>query len=1076
MKVKIKKILNILKKILIFSLLLVILFLIIIQFFFPANYLKKEAFSYLKDKYGLDLKMEDINIRLFNKIEISDFGIKNEEFELDSLLTFEKLTLDYDLVDFLVEQKINITKIELSHPKIKIQKYDSLFNFEHLIAKFSDAEKALSKIDSSKSKLDSDLASKKSKTDSSKFKINLNLESLTIKDLKLCYQDSSQKYELDKLNLNIKNLSYDGKIYSLDYFLGINSILKMKRLNDFSSIPLDLNFEGKVDTKKVANSTKLKIYEPSIFFAGKKLQLQPQNKLLFSLIYDQIAKKVRVENFSLDLEKFLKVKGDFLISLADNLNVKANLEDVFLDIDAAYQLLSGANLVILDKLSLKEASLNIAKVKYDLANGKSFLAILGAKLKSAKISYDGFRILNLSNSLKNAEINLDNKNAENYFENQLEISELKFKNFKIKKLKQNLAGKLSSDFYPKEIIIKNSIGDFWGINAKDSLNLSFKNPLTSYQVAEILDKAKLDYRLFSNSDNLNVLWRNLKQEPYLENLGSFWELKYQNDDLRVSNRFKSQLNIADMFKNKDLESKFALSIKPSEFLEKKKVLARKLNFSLNDLLKIDLEDGYYDLTHEQLTVDSFKLMANASSLKNVAKNYLKDLDYYNLKFNLAGKLHKLDLKKLNSYSYLNLPVNFSLGADSLIFKEFKLKNLFLSANSTVQDKNISLKANNKANFSYNNPKFPIKNKKFKNSFTIFLKDFQRLSLRDFQFSLEDLLEELNLNSTLYLSNLYENTTLELNFKNDLNQKYLRELAGPIEGGLLAKNTVLIKDSVLAFDAKMIFDKISTSFKNDKMQVDLKNFQGKIAISEKIDLRDFSFVGLINSMNHNYINYLEGKEKDGQLGFDYLRVNFGKIHLELTDFLGSIFIEQNKITLKDIYFNVLKGNCLGNLTVLYEDSILKLENLLDELRINSSFTASNINTDYLYSDKLKKNRENNLNFSYNINVKGISLNKGYNFNGKIFLTNFSNEQAGVLLDFIGKNSNDKSILMLKNILDIFPGIKLVLFQFNIKNNFIYTLVELYKPWYLFYFPLAEEISLSKQSIKFYLDTYLKKEEF
>jgi hypothetical protein len=106
--------------------------------------------------------------------------------------------------------------------------------------------------------------------------------------------------------------------------------------------------------------------------------------------------------------------------------------------------------------------------------------------------------------------------------------------------------------------------------------------------------------------------------------------------------------------------------------------------------------------------------------------------------------------------------------------------------------------------------------------------------------------------------------------------------------------------------------------------------------------------------------------------------------------------------------------------------------------------------------------------------GLDVINEPDLNGEISISKISGDDAKYLLEFLNKNSGDQTAGMVKNMLNAFPGIKVDLFSFTIKNNFIYTLIELKKPWYLVYFPLPERISLSKQSLKFYIDKYVKEE--
>ncbi|MCK4981008.1 MAG: hypothetical protein KAS62_11475 [Candidatus Delongbacteria bacterium] len=113
----------------------------------------------------------------------------------------------------------------------------------------------------------------------------------------------------------------------------------------------------------------------------------------------------------------------------------------------------------------------------------------------------------------------------------------------------------------------------------------------------------------------------------------------------------------------------------------------------------------------------------------------------------------------------------------------------------------------------------------------------------------------------------------------------------------------------------------------------------------------------------------------------------------------------------------------------------------------------------------------MNTTMTLNSQGLDILNNPNLNGEVNVSKISSGDAKYLLEFLNKSSGDQTAGMLKNMLNLFPGIKVDLFSFKIKNNFLYTLIKLKKPWYLFYFPLADEIKLSKQSLKFYIDKYV-----
>jgi len=230
-------------------------------------------------------------------------------------------------------------------------------------------------------------------------------------------------------------------------------------------------------------------------------------------------------------------------------------------------------------------------------------------------------------------------------------------------------------------------------------------------------------------------------------------------------------------------------------------------------------------------------------------------------------------------------------------------------------------------------------------------------------------------------------------------------------------------------------------------------------------------------NFDFREYVDNRDTYANYGLpvstitaDGIEINHPMLKDNLKKLDVDMYFDDNKLTVNRYYFELLDGNATGFFKLdigkgKLNDTIAKRANL------DLSFMASGMNTYYLANKKSSEEASTELNITTALNSQGLDIINDPNLNGNISISKISSGDAKYLLDFLNKSSGDQTPGMVKNMLNLFPGIKVDLFSFKIKNNFLYTLIKLKKPWYLFYFPLAEEIKLSKQSLKFYIDKYV-----
>ena len=209
-----------------------------------------------------------------------------------------------------------------------------------------------------------------------------------------------------------------------------------------------------------------------------------------------------------------------------------------------------------------------------------------------------------------------------------------------------------------------------------------------------------------------------------------------------------------------------------------------------------------------------------------------------------------------------------------------------------------------------------------------------------------------------------------------------------------------------------------------------------------------------------------------LTIDTVLVNHQLFKNNIRNIALDIYFDDNMFCLNRFYYELFDGNGAG--FVRLDLGKGGLDDIVTRANLDMGLTMTGLNTYYLNRKKSKRSPSTEMNVILKMKSKGLDVINEPDLNGEISISKISGDDAKYLLEFLSRNTGDQTAGMVKNMLNAFPGIKVELFSFTIKNNFLYTLIQLKKPWYLVYFPLPEKISLSKQSLKFYIDKYVKEE--
>jgi hypothetical protein len=139
----IKKLANILFRILAILIFLLVTFFLLIQAKSVQTFLAKKTTAYLSDRFNTKVAIGSVEIEFFKTVVLNDVYI--EDLHHDTLLYSKKLKLDIGRLD-LDEQVIHINNISLIDTKTALVKYlsDEDFNYQFIIDSFESKQKTKS--------------------------------------------------------------------------------------------------------------------------------------------------------------------------------------------------------------------------------------------------------------------------------------------------------------------------------------------------------------------------------------------------------------------------------------------------------------------------------------------------------------------------------------------------------------------------------------------------------------------------------------------------------------------------------------------------------------------------------------------------------------------------------------------------------------------------------------------------------------------------------------------------------------------------------------------------------------------
>ncbi|MDA3839058.1 MAG: hypothetical protein PF574_08780 [Candidatus Delongbacteria bacterium] len=1068
-----------------------------LQYFFPSSFVKSQIESYIIDNYGISLKINDFDFSLFSGIEVSDFSIKDDDIP-DSLFSFDSFQLDYDLLP-LMDKKLVVNKLSIQHPKISIVKdKDGKFNFDGIIEKLTKGKQTAEEPE----KLD----------DGSKSDFVVNLENLEINNIEVLYDDQSletpMKVKLPRYNLSLRDVKFksiDDMKVDLSISTGEENSLSFADKDN----SVDLNQNLQLDVHVVNEDINIKLSHTlnDIFFKNKEMKIENIESQNVSLeaYYNLKTDSLNIDKLGINLADMISAKLSGKISnLSSSQIVDISLSKLEIDLAKTLDIVKENNLAELPPIILTDSKFLIKDLSmyHEVSSGNT--EVTGtAHLNSSKTTYrekDMFTVVNDLISKLDFELSLntiDPKLQKNIISFDTQIGDLAAKvqnnQYRMNDFKTKIIPVLNEDYQPNNIALAITIGNI--LNGNMQLNADIDlSKLTDYSTNSIIQELILDLKLIGNRLELSNITEaipgglslSFSEEINMKNAQVHNKLKLNT----VLNQLSEYDNIYSPIDNFEANSYFSANLK--KFADEI-ILLDTLNIQLADFSEINISEVNLDLKNSILDIGNFMAEIDLPRTLNLAKQTEEPaiahttIDKGQFEINAQGKFNYADMTGSGNAD-ISMQIE-NLSHDNILIKNYLKINEKIIAN----ENNISLVGDiNISDFDYDGllKSYDIKGDiNIENSITYLTSGEIRINKAVIE--LPDINTSASLTGKANISTKVPSFNLEFQHNIGLRKEYpvvsqLKNIKGFISGTTKISGdtnyvyTINHIEGIKGFNTRIELDSAGTQY----AQINNMNIQFPFNLTMKLPEYDISRAEFITEKMYDddidFREYSENRDTYAKYGLPTSTITADEIeihHPMLKDKMKNLdvdmYYEDNQLTINRYYFELLDGNATGFVKLdlgkgKLDDSIMK------RAVLDLSFMASGMNTYYLANKENSEEASTELNITMALNSQGLDILNNPNLNGEVNISKISSGDAKYLLDFLNKSSGDQTAGMVKNMLNLFPGIKVDLFSFKIKNNFLYTLIKLKKPWYLFYFPLADEIKLSKQSLKFYIDKYVVEE--
>ena len=1065
-----------------------------LQYFFPSSFVKGQIEKYVMDNYGISLQINNLEFSILNGIKIDDFSIKDDAIP-DSLFNFDSFELGYELLP-LIDNKLVVNKLVIKHPRIIIIKDENgKFNFDSIIEKLTGDQKAEKKSEKIEDKNEPSFA--------------MNLKNFEINDLEVLYEDRSKeapmKAELPRYDLKVSDVKFksiDDMKVDLSFSTAEDNYLSFSDKNNTINIKQDLKLYVKIDNENI--DVKFSHVLDDIYFKNDNMKIENVGSLDLYLdtYYNLKTDSLYIAKFNLGLEDILNVDLSGKISnLSSSQIIDGFISKLEIDVENALDLINDNNLFEIPSITLKNTKLNLNEfsLRYKVSTGET----KGSGTIALSSSKTNYREKNISTAISDLSLKLDldlnlntkdMKLSESLITLNTTISKIRAnvqdQSYKVDDISINILPELSEGLKPENITLDASFGKV--MNGKINLNTVIDlSSVRDYSTESLINDIIVELNI--NAENLepNII---AEQSPKGLSVSFDEQLKFRNS------RLKNKLDLYAQFIQVDKKDSLLSPINNKKIhtylladlskYNNEIITLDTLNIKLADFYETIVSDFNVDLKKSIMNIGNFATIIDLeNTLKLVKEAELPavantNIDNGNFEIDAQGMFNYANMSGSGTADISMLIENLS--HDDIVIKDHLKINEKIIAN----ENNISLVGGiDISDFDMDGllESMDIKgNIDLTNSVT-YGKD-GKIRINKFQIGLPDIQTSAALSGKADISTKVPTFNLELQHNIGLRRKYpvvsqLENIKGMISGTTKISgdtNYVYVinhTEGIKEFNAKVNLDSAGTQY----AQINNMNIQFPFNLTVKLPEYDISRAEFITKEMYDddfdFREYSENRDTYAKYGLpvstitaDEIEINHPMLKDKMKKLDIDMYFDDNKLTINRYYFELLDGNATGFLKLDLGEGKLD-DSITNRANLDLSFMASGMNTYYLANKENSEEASTELNIIMALNSQGLDILNNPNLNGEVNISKISSGDAKYLLDFLNKSSGDQTAGMVKNMLNLFPGIKVDLFSFKIKNNFLYTLIKLKKPWYLFYFPLADEIKLSKQSLKFYIDKYV-----
>lgn len=1059
---------------------------LMLQYFFPSSYLISKIESYMKEKYNLGVKIEQLDFSLFSGIRIEKFKFTDNDVP-DSLFSMESFSLKYDLWP-LLDKKLVVKTIVLEHPKANIVKDENgKFNFDGIIEKFKSKEEPP--------------PPEKPEEPSSGAQFIIDLKNFEVNDIDVSYEDRSpanpMKAKLPLYSVKVSDVRFvDMNDLKADVLIstGDDNELSFRDKDNSLKFIQDLKITVNAENENINLGFSHKISELQIFSPAANIEDLGDISVELKAYYNLKTDSLNIDSFGFNIEDMFKteLKG-FVTGLTTQQTAELELSELSADVGNITSYVSKRGLADLQGAVIKNSFFNLKNVKIKHIVADNFTDVSGSmdfnavgilykqKDISAVIKYlmvnSGFALTMKDNKLLSSSVYLD-------MELESVNANVSGRKYSTGRQSLSLVPVLKEDFMPKSVKVDYKISDVAKgeivLKAEASFNLA------DTSIPGLIRNTKAVILLTADKIHPNTL-ESSAPEGMIVTLSE--KLNYAGGIV------ENTLDISTEYKNETVSMYSAADgINVSTFIKadisghpKERYKLLDLTAKINDLLSADIKDLTADLRSADISIGKFIVDADLDGLLKVGKAtgipQIQKTRLYKGSLNISAEGGG-NLTKQESTSELRLNLNIdSLYHDDIVVR----KGVKVNQTVNLLTKDVSLIGDISvagADFAGMLKEMGIEgNAKVENN--IRYTEAGEIRILKLGVSVPALETELNVKGTANLKDSVNMYDLDVNHSLGLKSSYpfvkgISNIKGKISGTTKLKgnmNTATIEhtESLKNMGLLLELDSLGNTVK-------LINLNADIPFSARLDIKNnklISYSRYEDIKDYDYLTYTQFRNQYrmngvpvSNLKIDTVAVNHKMFKNSIRNIDMDIYFDNNKFCLNRFYYELFDGNTAGFVRLDLGEG--GFDDIITRANLDMGLTMTGLNTYYLNRKKTKHSPSTEMNVIVKLHSKGLDIINEPDLNGEINLSKLSGDDAKYLLEFLNKNSGDQTAGMVKNMLNAFPGIKVDLFSFTIKNNFLYTLIKLKKPWYLVYFPLSEQISLSKQSLKFYLDKYVKED--